>query len=230
MKKITLLFAVLLIAASMQAQTMTWSTNGITWGSDVERNVKFTFDVTYDITGLNFAGNGLRIEIKKVPDVDKHWDGREDVVEFTLANTGDPLSGTISGNITIPESVALSADLMSPEGYIIIGYVQTNSGFTDVSPDAVSPSNGFNVTLVASSLGTNDYDLDSNVNVYPSPATGIVTVNTEVSNIEVLNVNGQKVLEISKNWFDVSKLNSGLYFAKILTTENKIGIRKVIVK
>lgn len=65
------------------------------------------------------------------------------------------------------------------------------------------------------------------ISVYPNPAFDVLTVNSEepILKIEVFDINGRNVLNETVSSFNISKLSSGLYFAKV-HTEKGHGIIK----
>jgi len=90
------------------------------------------------------------------------------------------------------------------------------------------------ITGIKSSTSTND-----EWNVYPNPSTGVLyIVNSslvkEESHIQVINSIGQTVLEetITSNYknIDLSKLNNGVYFVKIISDKQSVIKRIVLSK
>lgn len=88
------------------------------------------------------------------------------------------------------------------------------------------------ITGIKSSFNTND-----GWNVYPNPSTGVLyIVNSssvkEASQIQVINSIGQTVLEetITSNYknIDLSKLNNGVYFVKIVS-EKQSSVKRVVL-
>jgi len=69
--------------------------------------------------------------------------------------------------------------------------------------------------------------------VYPSPTTGMLTIEsqTPITEIEIYNQLGQLVLSNSnKNTIDLSSVNQGIYFIKIKDENGNIGTQKVVKK
>jgi uncharacterized repeat protein (TIGR01451 family) len=90
------------------------------------------------------------------------------------------------------------------------------------------------ITGIKSSSNTND-----DWNVYPNPSTGVLyIVNSsslkEASQIQVINSIGQTLLEetITNNYknIDLSKLNNGVYFVKIVSDKQSVIKRVVLSK
>ena len=83
------------------------------------------------------------------------------------------------------------------------------------------------------SLSTVDFDLNhSEVKLYPNPVAK--TLNIMASNriqlVEIYNIQGQKVITSTQTQIEVDHLPSGMYTAKIVSNDNSITIKKVIVE
>lgn len=79
-------------------------------------------------------------------------------------------------------------------------------------------------------LSTNEIEAKE-FSLNPNPTTGILLVQSEIgiSTIEVYNHLGQLVGSKSNdNMIDISKLNQGLYYVKILNESGATGVKKVI--
>ncbi|MFN4235250.1 MAG: choice-of-anchor V domain-containing protein [Bacteroidia bacterium] len=90
-------------------------------------------------------------------------------------------------------------------------------------------------TLVINESSTNGIDkniIEKGVAVYPNPAKEILYLQiNELAEVEIIDVSGKSMLkqQINNgiNSFDISGLNSGLYFVKITGKENKL-IKKFV--
>lgn len=110
--------------------------------------------------------------------------------------------------------------------------------FNDISPIYTTGS-AQNLRLdtinFSSVLGTNGFT-SSNFFVYPNPTNGIINisndVNTTVSAIEILDLNGRIVKsqsnQINENQISISELSAGVYMLKLSTSQGVIS--KKIVK
>ncbi|MBR1767020.1 MAG: choice-of-anchor J domain-containing protein [Bacteroidales bacterium] len=91
---------------------------------------------------------------------------------------------------------------------------------------------------VTDNLGINGVDAESALNVYPNPASTMVSVSAEGiegnATVQVVDLNGRVMMQQQGNGaqsfrFDVSSLARGAYFVR-LTGENASAVRKLIVK
>lgn len=79
-------------------------------------------------------------------------------------------------------------------------------------------------------------DINATANVYPNPAQDVVNVNaaSQISNIELFNIAGQKVSTFNVNntttQIDVTELANGIYFLKINTEDGMITKKINVVK
>lgn len=128
--------------------------------------------------------------------------------EAILVENGDPiLSGTSNSsffNINYPVATAgITSD--------IVGVIDT----TPVNFSVLSTQNG---ELAAASL-------------YPNPTNGNVFIKgvSGIENVEVMNVNGQRVMQFNTNLetFNVSDLDSGVYFVKLETAIARTTIKLI---
>ena len=85
-----------------------------------------------------------------------------------------------------------------------------------------------NIQITTGPLNTADFTKQS-LTLYPNPATNLVSINSEsdIINVEIFTVNGQKVLEtIQSSNIDISGLSQGLY----LLTATDISGNKTTTK
>lgn len=74
------------------------------------------------------------------------------------------------------------------------------------------------------SLNNDQFDVMENVNLYPNPASGYFTVNTNTAMVEVFSITGQRVRSFDGQMdgaeYNVSDLTNGIYLVKV-TDENR---------
>jgi hypothetical protein len=73
--------------------------------------------------------------------------------------------------------------------------------------------------------------------IFPNPASEIIALTSSLGNeitlVEIIDINGKKVLErISNNHYlqiNVSSLHNGMYIIKIMTSDQKVTTQKLIL-
>jgi endonuclease I len=97
-------------------------------------------------------------------------------------------------------------------------------------------NNAYVTAIWGSPLAVESFELIADINVYPNPSSdqkiNIETEN-ELDEIQIINVNGQIMQQISKptkndNKYTVDNLNQGFYFLK-LSSENKSIVKKIVI-
>ncbi len=90
-----------------------------------------------------------------------------------------------------------------------------------------------NMSLTNFKLTHNQEDgINTEVNIYPNSVSEFITLKkdpqVEVERVSILNLNGQIVLLSKQDRFNISKLNTGFYTAKIETNYG-ISYKKLII-
>lgn len=76
-------------------------------------------------------------------------------------------------------------------------------------------------------LSTDEIE-DQKIRITPNPAVNIVQYNGQFSTLELYDMTGKKVLETSSKMFDVSALESGMYFVRVMGQTGKETIIKLM--
>jgi len=158
-------------------------------------------------------GNVLRWKFNNImlPDSNSNEPASHGYIQYRIKRTNNNTPGT-----QIKNTAYIYFDFNEP--------VVTNTAINTIET----------ITGIKSSFNTND-----DWNVYPNPSTGVLyIVNSsavkETSQIQVINSIGQTVLEetITSNYknIDLSKLNNGVYFMKILSDKHNVIKRVVLSK
>ncbi|AUC85090.1 hypothetical protein CW731_07210 [Polaribacter sp. ALD11] len=110
---------------------------------------------------------------------------------------------------------------------------------TDINADILGNSRIFDTTV---DLGAYEFGSSAvagiatlskiDFSVYPNPTNGIVNIKTDenIKLIEVFNLQGQKAASSKFKKLNINSLNSGIYFIKITTDKNLVGIKKIVKK
>ena len=89
----------------------------------------------------------------------------------------------------------------------------------------------FSFSISGSALSTNGFDALESFKYYPNPVENILTLNAQqnIDNVNVYNILGQEVINLSPNTLetnvDMSQLKSGAYFVKVSILEASKTIR-----
>ena len=105
----------------------------------------------------------------------------------------------------------------------------------DGDTDVLSASSNDNKIVWYENLSPLSVNENVSINffVYPSPTTGVLTIksNTTIVQIEIYNQLGQLVLSDSdQTKIDISSVNSGIYFIKVIDENGDFGTQKVVKK
>ncbi|MCB4808620.1 T9SS type A sorting domain-containing protein [Tamlana sp. 62-3] len=80
-------------------------------------------------------------------------------------------------------------------------------------------------------LGTTQFEAKNDLSIYPNPATKTITINNtldNISEIEIYNVLGKKVLTSITKTIDVSNLKSGIYLVSIMDNDGIKTTKRII--
>ncbi|WP_196885521.1 T9SS type A sorting domain-containing protein [Aureivirga sp. CE67] len=85
---------------------------------------------------------------------------------------------------------------------------------------------------LADPLDIPNFDQEKTFNVYPNPSSSNVTVsikNQEVKSISLYSITGKRLNTIeNSNTLNLSSYKEGIYFIKVLTTQNEVYLRKIV--
>jgi len=85
-----------------------------------------------------------------------------------------------------------------------------------------------------STLGTDKFEVNGEIYLYPNPATNYFTLNATTSKVEIYSITGQlvksfNVANLSKeNQYPISDLNSGIYLVKVVDENNELKVMKLL--
>ena len=197
-------------------QFVKWTKNG----SQVSTEAEYTFEVTEDVDLI------ANFELKT----------------FTISVSVNPEDGGTAfgaGEYEYGETVTL--------------YVEPNTHyfFENWSEDGAVVSTDEEYTFTVESDRTIEVNLyyfnsvgkenETNINVYPNPVDGQLTIqlanDVKMKSITIYNIDGRQIYAVNEADCDGStvtintnEISSGLYIVKMMSSEDKVFIKKVIVK
>jgi len=81
-------------------------------------------------------------------------------------------------------------------------------------------------------LGVSPFENDLKISIYPNPTSDYITIRSQtiIKNVQIVNIDGSiiKYLNPLNGKIDLSDLNNGLYFIKIINEYNQIVNKKII--
>ena len=160
--------------------------------------------------------------------------GSDDEVKLLMTTDNGATWTTLTtwnvGNQPSVNGTDFVADLSAVTGDVKFA-LWGSDGTTDDSEDYDFHVGAFRVETMAS-LSTSSFETnDFSFKFYPNPVQNKLTISsiTEISSIEVFNVLGQTVLRSNPNTtntkLDMSQLNGGAYFVKVVSGNNAKTIR-----
>jgi hypothetical protein len=163
-------------------------------------------------------------------------------VTFTVLDGTSPVAGASIelgsyGTMTTDASGMATFTGLIPENDIF--YTVMLAGYDDVN-DSISVING-DVTEEVQLITTGIGELaNAQINVYPNPAVGILSIkqatSNKISSVELYNLHGQKVLEKAflENKelveLNIREFEQGSYILKCNMHDNKVFSKKIIKK
>ena len=142
----------------------------------------------------------------------------------TLVPVGCDDDGGLAGPNNLMSILSLTGQ--TPGAILFIGVWK----YSTVAPDGTSKD--FQISVYDASLGNNSFD-NANFSLYPNPVKDVLNLsyNQEISNVEVYNLLGQKVVSNKYNsnsaQVDMSNLSMGAYVVQV-TANGQVKTIKVI--
>jgi hypothetical protein len=148
-----------------------------------------------------------------------------------LANP--PSGGTVSGGGAISCGTSATVAATPVDGYYFVNWTKDGVEVSPNSTFTILPKG--DVELVANFRNLDIKEIATAVSIFPNPTTGelrITNYELRIENIAVFDVYGRKLIEQKaesrkQNEIDISNLQTGVYFIKIIT-EKGIITKKII--
>ena len=150
------------------------------------------------------------------------------VFESRLSSMEYPCDTTLSHSVSIPENPELEPDSIVFFDAEAFTHESVELNVSDFSPE-VSQHCDFSISV-------EEINQSGELNIYPNPTNGSLTVKTESSGkstFEVLDRFGRRVLiertSTGSTQLNLSALPPGVYFLKVISEEGQTQIEKVVV-
>jgi len=197
----------------------------------------------YTVSLGDYAGEGRKIAIRHfnctdmfILDVDDieltvGAKNRDAIVKYNVYRSDDNETYTMIGEVAAVAGQTYYEYIDTPE---TVGtyYYQVRADYGDCESDPAVSGADPTVNYVTGHMTGMD-ELDANVNLYPNPTKGNVTIEANgMSRITVVSVLGQVVfdteLDADEYTLNMARFNAGMYMVRIYT-ENGMTVKRVTV-
>ncbi|WP_198342480.1 T9SS type A sorting domain-containing protein [Polaribacter sp. SA4-12] len=219
---------------------------GMDWRDPLNVSISPTiyFNVEEPITpsiSITSAPTEFKQDISKIDVEFNYATTKNGILNIELINNLDQVVASETrteriGSRTLTRSVTLNSIINPGDDYkITVKFSPEDGSFEDLI-DTV-----YNVNVTGDVVSVDDF-MNSNdkMSIYPNPTKGALTINLDVASmvviqqIEVFSLDGKKVTSFnleekkSSSVIDVSQLEKGVYFVKVIT--NKLVYSKIFIK
>jgi hypothetical protein len=162
------------------------------------------------------------------------WTGVPKVHYWNAVPAGSAAGTTWPGIAMVSEGNGFYKYTITGPTSINLIFNNGSGGTGNQTPDLLNKTNGYSytwgVTTAKSSL-SKETILSDSIELYPSPVTHILQINSlsSVNNYKILSLQGATVLEGKKtDAIDVSSLSSGIYFVQLKLENGKENQQKIV--
>ena len=145
--------------------------------------------------------------------------------------------GAVSGQGVYHFGDEVVLDAQAMEGYDFIKWTdEDNNEISETTPLVFTmPAENVHLIAIFDIIDAINEMAEYNLNIYPNPAHTNLFISSEriITNIRVINMNGQLIKDISANNYfstiDVSDINPGIYFLQLHLLDKKIITKQIQV-
>jgi hypothetical protein len=159
-----------------------------------------------------------------------------DVSDFKLSTEGTVYGKIASVSESNGHAISVEVNTINGSGTLRLDVKNSETGIVDVdsNPLAGGYTSG-DIYSIGSATGLSKSEMiSSDFRIFPNPTSGMLQIRTpdneQVSQVEVFNVQGQKISSINfpeSNTVDLSRLKVGIYVLKLVIAE-KLIIREIV--
>lgn len=228
-----------------------WSSNYNGWWANPQQNDTWTAKTLAEVTDHNGMDpcTALGQNWEMPSEVD--WDivmQKEKIFPRPENDNRNGITRAFESHLKIPGAGARKDDSFAFEGqraylwtksssanpnfyrYVYLG--SSTASTTGFGGDA--KSFGYSVRCVNKNknLGIDLNTKKTELNITPNPANKYITIHTleKIKTVQLINFNGQKILESNNTTIDISKLQSGNYLVSVQLENGKTFTKKIIKK
>ena len=139
--------------------------------------------------------------------------------------------GTVDGGGTFQEGTEIQISATANEGFVFVAW---NDGNTDNPRTIVVTGNATYIASFGPATGIED-NATPEIAIYPNPTSEFINISSSepISSIEIISITGKTVaqMEIGSDnaTLNVSDLSNGMYFVRILGSENNnVSVKKFV--
>ena len=149
-----------------------------------------------------------------------------DTITFVITAVANPEeAGVITGAGTFKENDTVTLTATANEGYKFVRWTENNMGIsTDAEYSFVATSNRNLVAKFEKIAGVEEHE--ASFNIYPNPVSDKLYIETltQTLTVEIYDIYGRQQSMVNGQQptvIDVTNLNSGVYFVKVVTSEGE---------
>jgi len=201
----------------------------------MENAQEWSFYSINDVTpnGNKFIGAGVNPDGQ---DVSFLIEFSDEIQTYSLNLLANPTEGgELTGGGEFEAGMSVDIEALANENYEFINWTNESGDIISNDPATTITMMDINMTLTAnfqSTVGLPQFEV-TKINIYPNPATDVITLNVNhPASVFIMDVNGKvlaKEFITKKSDIGIENLNRGVYFVIVNTTEGST-LHKLVKK
>ena len=146
-----------------------------------------------------------------------YWDGSVTVTADDFKSLDESLlTITRNDDYTLPETDFLQ--LVEGSDLIDAGTPFGGFSYNSTAPDL----GAFESTYTGITTGFDDIQQDSDLKIFPNPATNSIQTQADVERMEIFDMSGKLISSSNYNWMDISNFKRGMYLVRLILEDGRI--------